>query len=108
MENCPDNCPTCGKRITDVDEGGCEAPNGQRYCIDHLPDDVREEILCDGMAELDDAALGFGPARISRCDVCQWEAQVERSDSAIELEERRHVEATGHDVFTVVDLDATS
>lgn len=32
-----DNCPTCGRRITDYDDNGCEAPWGQRYCLEHLP-----------------------------------------------------------------------
>lgn len=32
-----DHCPTCGRRITDDDDHGFEAGNGQRYCVDHHP-----------------------------------------------------------------------
>lgn len=40
-----DDCPSCGKRITDADPGGCETPTGQRYCLDHLPRDVWPEMF---------------------------------------------------------------
>lgn len=40
-----DDCPTCGKNITDVDPGGCEAENGQRYCLDHLPREADPELF---------------------------------------------------------------
>lgn len=30
-----DHCPMCGRRILDHDEIGCEAPDGQRWCIEH-------------------------------------------------------------------------
>jgi hypothetical protein len=42
-----DNCPTCGKRIYDFDEEGCEAPSGQRYCREHVPADVHEEMMAE-------------------------------------------------------------
>jgi hypothetical protein len=32
-----DRCPTCGRRITDTDDAGCEAADGQRWCIAHVP-----------------------------------------------------------------------
>jgi hypothetical protein len=32
-----DDCPTCGRRITDVDDNGLEANDGQRWCRDHAP-----------------------------------------------------------------------
>jgi hypothetical protein len=38
----PDNCPTCGRRITDFDELGCEAPDGQRWCIEHALEKLAE------------------------------------------------------------------
>lgn len=31
-----DRCPTCGRRITDYDDDGCESPDGQRYCRAHV------------------------------------------------------------------------
>jgi hypothetical protein len=30
-----DHCPTCGKYVKDSDLEGCEAPDGQRWCVDH-------------------------------------------------------------------------
>lgn len=39
----PDNCPTCGRRIVDTDDNGCEADNGQRWCRDHRPPDWNRE-----------------------------------------------------------------
>ena len=42
-----DNCPTCGTRIRDYDAGGCEAENGQRYCLAHIPADRRAELFPD-------------------------------------------------------------
>lgn len=35
-----DNCPKCGRRIKDTDEVGCEAPDGQRWCIDHALEEL--------------------------------------------------------------------
>lgn len=35
-----DNCPACGLRISDVDPGGCEPDEGQRYCLWHVPAEV--------------------------------------------------------------------
>lgn len=37
MKRGPDNCPKCGRLIRDYDMTGCEEPNGQRWCIEHLP-----------------------------------------------------------------------
>ena len=37
MTSTLDNCPTCGRPISDVDPMGCETATGQRYCLDHLP-----------------------------------------------------------------------
>jgi len=37
-----DECPLCNKRIKDFDEGGCEAPNGQRWCIEHALEKLSE------------------------------------------------------------------
>lgn len=34
----PDECPGCGRWISDLDPEGCEATWGQRYCLRHLPD----------------------------------------------------------------------
>lgn len=36
----PDNCPTCNRRIKDDDELGCEAPDGQRWCIEHALEEL--------------------------------------------------------------------
>jgi hypothetical protein len=38
----PDECPTCGKRIKDFDELGCEAPDGQRWCVEHALEKLSE------------------------------------------------------------------
>jgi hypothetical protein len=32
-----DFCPTCNRRITDMDDEGCEMPDGQRWCLKHRP-----------------------------------------------------------------------
>lgn len=32
-----DFCPTCDRRITDMDDEGCEMPDGQRWCLKHRP-----------------------------------------------------------------------
>lgn len=40
----PDNCPTCGRRITDTDPAGCETESGQRYCLVHLPRTADPEL----------------------------------------------------------------
>lgn len=42
-----DNCPTCGRRITDFDMTGVEGigDGGQRWCIKHLPDDHPQAYL---------------------------------------------------------------
>ncbi len=37
-----DDCPACGRRIKDSDETGCEAPDGQRWCINHALDALVE------------------------------------------------------------------
>jgi hypothetical protein len=75
------NCPVCGKRIKDYDyPDGCEAPDGQRWCVKHLtvgppkevPFDLREEwkqwregikpIVRGGMTDTGDARyLGVRP-----------------------------------------------
>lgn len=55
-----DHCPTCGKRIKDFDEGGCESSYGQRFCLVHFP----AGGLGPEDAELDIAA-------------CVWRTQVE-------------------------------
>lgn len=34
-----DNCPACGRRISDLDPDGCELESGQRYCLAHAPAD---------------------------------------------------------------------
>lgn len=34
-----DDCPECGRRITDFDMSGCEDDTAQRWCVAHLPDD---------------------------------------------------------------------
>lgn len=36
----PDHCPACGNKISDQSESGCEAPDGQRWCIAHALDQV--------------------------------------------------------------------
>lgn len=41
----PDNCPLCGRLISDLDPDGREDENGQRHCADHVPD------TCQGHAE---------------------------------------------------------
>jgi hypothetical protein len=33
-----DDCPSCGKRIKDFDELGCEDGSGQRWCVGHAMD----------------------------------------------------------------------
>jgi hypothetical protein len=33
-----DSCPMCRRRIADTDEEGCEAPDGQRWCVAHALD----------------------------------------------------------------------
>lgn len=40
-----DNCPTCGRRITDVDPDGCETGFGQRFCLAHLTYDADPELF---------------------------------------------------------------
>ena len=46
-----DNCPTCGRRITDFDMTGCETDSGQRWCLVHLPHSRLRCALC-GRADL--------------------------------------------------------
>lgn len=43
----PDNCPSCGRRISDYDPEGCEAPTGQRYCLIHVPDEVKRAAAAE-------------------------------------------------------------
>lgn len=40
-----DNCPECGRRITDWDMTGCEAPDGQRWCLIHVPAEPTQEMI---------------------------------------------------------------
>lgn len=46
-----DNCPTCGRRITDYDTTGCEGTSGQRYCLAHVPPDRRASEFPDVPAD---------------------------------------------------------
>jgi hypothetical protein len=32
-----DHCPRCGRPIADFASDGCEAPTGQRWCLEHAP-----------------------------------------------------------------------
>lgn len=34
-----DLCPECGRKILDFDMTGCEDDSGQRWCVQHLPED---------------------------------------------------------------------
>jgi hypothetical protein len=56
-----DNCPTCGKRILDWDEKGCEAPSGQRYCLVHLPSEVASEMGLTDEVEALKAQVAYRP-----------------------------------------------
>lgn len=51
-----DNCPVCGKRISDWDPEGCELPSGQRACLAHLTPAQREEL--DHAFDLEDREMG--------------------------------------------------
>lgn len=66
-----DNCPKCGKFIFDYDTTGCEAPDGQRWCIGHALEELaRLRKAAAGMDEVKDtlgemlrgARLGDGPS----------------------------------------------
>lgn len=47
-----DHCPTCGRRIPDIDPdglpAGCEAEDGQRWCIEHLAAATPAVCFCEG------------------------------------------------------------
>lgn len=44
----PDNCPVCGRHIFDLDMTGVETPEGQRWCLTHLPDQHPMAYLKEG------------------------------------------------------------
>ena len=41
------HCPTCKRYICDDDMKGCEAPTGQRYCLEHLPREAYPDLYDD-------------------------------------------------------------
>lgn len=40
-----DQCPTCGKDITDTDEDGTEREDGQRWCIIHYVEHMERSLV---------------------------------------------------------------
>jgi hypothetical protein len=56
-----DNCPTCGRRITDTDDRGMEADNGQRWCIVHHLAELAERPRALDYDRLAPGTWGYWP-----------------------------------------------
>lgn len=61
-----DHCPTCGKKITDYDMTGMEAGDGQRWCVDHAPQEVRDLIGPMGTWLLGSKTAGDAPPWLNK------------------------------------------